>query len=69
MDKSQILPNRKEYRASMRKFKRLRGLSKKRAKGAFGSTDHFLGRYKSLHVIPLHKRTAKNSNKLGVSNE
>ena len=69
MEKPQILPNRKEYRASFRKFKRERGLGKKKALGAFGRRNHFLGRYKSLRVIPLHKRTAENSNKLGVSNE
>ncbi len=67
MEKSQILPNRKEWRATFRKFKKLRGLGKKKAKGVFGRINHFLGSYKSLRVIPLHKRTAKNSNKLGVT--
>lgn len=65
MKKSQILPNRQEYRASFRKFKKLRSLGKKKAKGAFGKSTGFLGLYKSLKVIQLHKRD-ETHNKFGV---
>lgn len=65
MSKSQTLPNRAEYRSLMRKFKHSRGLNRKKTEGAFGKTNRFIGNYKSLQVIPLHKRN-ENHNTFGV---
>lgn len=42
MDKSQILPNRKEYRAMMRKFKHLRVAKKAKTKGVFGQLSEYM---------------------------
>ena len=42
MDKSQVLPNRKEARVMMRKFKHLRGLKRRRTKGAFGALPEYM---------------------------
>ena len=42
MEKSQILPNRKEWRASMRRFKHLRVIKKTKTKGAFGKLSEYM---------------------------
>ncbi len=42
MSKSEILPNRKEFRAMMRKFKHKRVLQKAKTKGAFGLLPKYM---------------------------
>ncbi len=42
MDKSQILPNRKEYRATMSRFKHMRVINKTKTKGAFGKLSEYM---------------------------
>ncbi len=59
MNKSKILPNRAEYRATFRKFKKLRGLGKKKAKGAFGRQSQYLIDYKALKIEKLQKKEVK----------
>ncbi len=51
MDKSQILPNRKEYRASMRKFKHLKVAKKTKTKGAFGSIPEYIKKSKKKKAL------------------
>ncbi len=41
-NKSDVLPNRKEYRASMRHFKHLRAIKKSKTKGAFGAISEYI---------------------------
>ena len=57
--------NRIEKRNIIHKFNRTKGLKKKKTKGAFGKINDFIGCYKSLKVIPLHKRTEVH-NQFGV---
>lgn len=61
MDKSQILPNRKEYRASMRKFKHLRVAKKKSTKGAFGAISEYIREDRNKKAF---KKNSKLSNKI-----
>lgn len=41
-EKSQFLPNRQEWRASMRRFKHLRVAKKAKTKGAFGQLSEYM---------------------------
>ena len=41
-ENSQVLPNRKEWRASMRKFKHLRVAKKTKTKGGFGRLSEYM---------------------------
>ena len=61
MDKSQILPNRKEYRASMRRFKHLRVAKKKSTKGAFGAISEYIREYRKKKAF---KKNSKLSDKV-----
>lgn len=61
--------NRNEKRNFIRNIKHFKGFKKKHTKGAFGGINlQFLGNYKSLKVLPLHKRD-ENCNQFGVKNE
>ena len=56
-NKSDVLPNRKEYRASMRHFKHLRAIKKSKTKGAFGAIFQYIRESKKKET----ERKAKNS--------
>lgn len=61
MDRSQILPNRKEYRATMRKFKHVRVAKKKNTKGAFGAISEYIREHRNKKAF---KKNSKLSDKV-----
>ena len=61
MEKSQILPNRKEWRASMRRFKHLRVIKKTKTKGVFGKLSEYMIQNKKKHDL-------KKAEKLNLKN-
>lgn len=60
--------NRQQKRELIHKSKYIKGLGKKKTKGAFGGKNQFLGDYKSLKVLPLQKRD-ESCNQFGIKNE
>ena len=61
-EKPQILPNRPEWRASIRKFKHLRVAKKAKTKGAFGQLSEYMREIKKkLDLKIAEKMKQKNT--------